>query len=184
LAELFPELEEAIRAAGAGSVLDDLNPGLSEDQIRTEFARINLRPPDEVVTWFQWHNGGSGSVAFTPFFALLPLQRAIENYQKQELGTEPWQYRPGWLAYAGTGLPSLVDCNGNPADPAPVRFHDTWDGGFVSESPESQPQPSMCVPVTWWIEALHNGNYRWLPDRNLWTGEHHGPYPIERTGLS
>lgn len=182
LTELLAELEEEIRTAGAGETLDQMLPGLSEGQIRDALVEVALTPPEELLAWYQWHNGGH--VMLTPFWQPMNLSGAIALYQEQELGTEDWQWRLGWLPIMGSHPFLLIDCSRPPSTPASVRRYNSWSGGFVSELTDDQPQPSLCLPVTWWIEALRTGVYRWEPTLNRWTGDRHGPLPPERLGLA
>lgn len=183
LTELLAELEEEIRAAGAGETLDQMRPGLSEGQIRDALAEVDLTLPEELLALYQWHNGGH--VMLTPFWEPMSLSGAIAIYQDQELGTEDWQWRPGWLPImAAEPRLLLMNCAGPSSDAALLRRYDIWSGGFLSELPGDQPQPSLCVPVMWWIDALRSGVYRWEPALNRWTGDRHGPLPPERLGLA
>ncbi|MCW2546287.1 MAG: hypothetical protein JWN96_747, partial [Mycobacterium sp.] len=53
---VLEQLDELL-IASPDPVTELLSPGLSEHAIQDAFSAIGVRPHDDVVTWFSWHNG-------------------------------------------------------------------------------------------------------------------------------
>ncbi len=59
-AEQLERLKASWRRAGA-PIVDHLEPGLTRDAIDAAFAPYeDLEPPEELYTWWGWHNGAAG----------------------------------------------------------------------------------------------------------------------------
>jgi hypothetical protein len=186
LRELLVELEETIVQAGGGRDLSWCVPGVSEPQVRAAFARIGLVPTGELITWFGWHNGSTGYPLLQKHFPR-SLDELVTDYQRERdtdwLGEAYGQWRPGWVKIIGISHGIAADCNRPEIEATPVRFADPWDGRFDSDDPGAQPQPSMCVMVSWWIDAIRDGYFTWKPDTQSWDWGPPLRLPPERRAL-
>jgi hypothetical protein len=190
-AALLAELEDRIRATGAG-VVDLLAPGISEDQVRTELAEVGMDPPGELVTWFGWHNGlttahpksyGDGLLLL---WLPLTLAESIAEWRPQDHGFEPWQWNPTWLPIGLRGGPErlAVDCTPPQHEVATLRMADPFSGSFnLDDRPNVT---GFATIVGWWIEAMDRHWRVYDPDRDLWDYPEYTRVPVERriTGLT
>ncbi len=107
----------------------------------------------------------------------LSLADAVEQYRKCRTSAEllvvpnlpplddpDYRWNPAWLPVTGPQLPIVIDCSVAEGEPTPIRFID-WQNvdGFFKPRAESLGQM-----VSWWIEAIDCGAWRWNPERNRW----------------
>ncbi|MEO6116793.1 MAG: hypothetical protein ABIP33_10440 [Pseudolysinimonas sp.] len=173
LAELLIAFEESLREQGL-PVDDYLRPGASPDDVRAIFDRFNLVAPDEVVTWFGWHDGRRPireSYLTLPMFQAWSLEdvdlnrRARARVQPFGLTKEDWD--PSWVQIMGDHNGLAVRCSGGPPDVPLVRALEKASPNTLADYTATQ-VVSLCAPVTWWIEGLRSGRYVWHPDANAW----------------
>lgn len=102
--------EAALRRAGA-PVVDCMEPGLTLDQARAltgPFEGISL--PQELLTWFGWHNGAREQADLSPKRMYLSLQEVLEDYEMfRSIGEDGPEHRS--LLPITNASPSLfVEC--------------------------------------------------------------------------
>lgn len=184
--ELLEGLEERWRRQGA-PLADRLQPGLSRGEIERLMAPLGLQLPHEVELWWSWHNGVAASGAkyldraFGPDFAYLPLAEAVERYTTMrriatEVASAPgtegesadpeFWWQPSWFPILGTGYGAVItcDCARPPESPAPI-FSVWW---ATNEVPNDSAASSFGEAVTWWIEALDTGVWKYDPEAKRW----------------
>lgn len=176
LSRLLREYEAEARAH-VGHVSGAL-PGLSRDEIVTQFAEVGLVPPEELVTLFEWHNGVAVGqpnpfprLGFTPLAELCrnysSRQRMFEQFDDEDLQFVTWGAGPGWFPLVPTQYTLVVDCARNPQLPPRVRFTDIeFD---ENQSPRISGQiVSLCTLVIWWIDGIRSGAHTWNDGTQYW----------------
>jgi hypothetical protein len=92
-------------------------------------------------------------------------------------GSEDWQWNPDWIRIMGDAN-GLAICCAAPADNAPLVRGLSWTGEYGTQPTQTLRQVvSLCTPVTWWIDSLRNGWYRWNADSNAWEDVDHWKQP-------
>lgn len=178
----------------AAPIAHALHPGLTQDEIDSITAPTGLVLPDELRTWWGWHDGGSATdlgqsaAEIGPGgWLFLPLQAMVEVYHAQirsaplELAPFPdWYWHPSWF-------PIVISVGG----PSHVLFADT------SEAPKSAPSPvrhldemwsdfrtvrssTLLGTVTTWVHLLETGTVRWDRSTQQWTTDYEGLTPEQR----
>ena len=183
LSQLLAEFETEMVAAGAGHMLAPLQPGLEPDIVRTRLGEIGMAPSREVLAWFAWRNGSEGHLVL-PGKIFYSLDEGIGEYEQADRGEYDWQWREAWLPLTRSGNMNriVVDCRED-AEASAVRCVAFDSGLFSDSSLSAAPQPSLCVMVSWWIEALRAGIYAWEPAVGDWTWDRFNQIPPERDGL-
>jgi hypothetical protein len=182
---LLNRFEDAVRATGAG-VAGLLAPGISEAQVRAELAVIGMEPAQELVTWFGWHNGlttahpettGDGCLLR---WCPLSLRESIDEWQRMPRGPELWQWKPTWLPIGLFGGPQrlAVDCTPPQARLATVR-EAVPEFGYFDES-QVPSVTGFATVVGWWLEALEQGWYTFVPEANAWDWPRRMEMPMDR----
>lgn len=156
-------------------------PGLTDDDMSEALAPLGLSLPLEGRVWWSWHNGvpgrGKAKLVAPSGDKFLSLAEAIETYKEfraivQEL-VEPdiplladpdYRWNPAWLPIRGPQLPVVIDCSVPESQPTPLRFIDLQD---VEGSPKPRAQ-SLGQMLSWWIEAIDCGAWRWNRERSQW----------------
>jgi hypothetical protein len=169
LSELLQELETELRDAGV-PVDAAFRPGTSAPQLRAAFALAGVAVPDEIVVWFGWHDGVNRPIGnrVLPIFEMWSSEETIQKYVNPNgapKGSEAWQWNPEWLHFVGDNNGIAVSCGSGPeAAPLVRRISAGLDYGTQAGDTLHQ-VVSLCTPVTWWIESMRNGWYKW--DRRL-----------------
>lgn len=164
LRDLLAELDDTWLTAGL-PIAHHARPGLTGDEVRRQCRALDLEPPAEVVTWFEWHDGARVHHAIRPEncvgvgnFVLLSLTEALErvvsHWQPNDPTRPSWgpSWRDGWipLAATGTGTSVVVDCR-LPADaPSPVRIFHRDDDAHA----DVVDHPSVAALVEDWIAQI------------------------------
>ena len=133
-----------------------LRPGLSEDEVRTRLAAVEVSPSREYVEWFGWHDGASTESMMTPVHRIETLDRCIEQYATHVIpGGLDEETNAGWfpIATSISGAVVVTDCTGSSSDLA-VTTVVTREGERYS--PEYY-LPSLVVPVRWWVNRFTTG---------------------------
>jgi hypothetical protein len=156
LETLLPLLETAIRDAGLSRLLDRLRPGVPEHVTRDRFEAVGLHAPKELQTWFAWSDGSDGQVI--PYQWFCSQEELFGLYPHLDIGEFFGQWRLGWVPWVNT---IAAYCGQPDADLAPVQKYSPDDGGFERLDPHAVAEPSLCVPVSWWIEHFQKGIYAW-----------------------
>lgn len=146
-----------------------LAPGLSRQEILDQFATIGLTPPEELVTYFEWHNSITpprpGLVNWAhPCFSPGTLEWCIANY-RANVRTAPedaWWFKPGWFNLEeASGF--AVSCMGDPDDSPEVLFISPDD---PFEGARQYPRMvSLCTVFGGWIVLIRSGVYFWRDNR-------------------
>jgi hypothetical protein len=176
LAHLLDIFESELRRQGV-PVDAYLRPGAQASEVRETFERNNLNAPDEVLVWFGWHDGPVRSTAshlVLPMFmswSVAEVDTMRNSPGAQPFGLEDWQWNPSWVQIMGDQNGLAVRCDNEPSAAPLVR-------GLLSGQYGTQPDVtrrqvvSLCTPVTWWIDALQHGWYRWVVSANAWETDH------------
>jgi cell wall assembly regulator SMI1 len=174
--ELLSAFEERLRSQGL-PVDEWARPGLKIDEMEELLAPLGLTLPVEVSIWWQWHDGATRPGRERVFGPkeLLSLGEAVDAYRQLRLiaddtaavwpeGDSDYLWDPAWLPIKGLQLPIVVDCSVPDGQPTPMRFIDWQDlDGF------SEPRAgSFGQMVSWWVEAIDCGAWRWNSERNQW----------------
>lgn len=185
LRELLELFEEEASNQGA-PVKQLLQSGLEVEQVERLLQEVGLGAPDELVALYSWRNGMKDPQDFPLARAVLPrwdfpsLQAAIINY-KAALGSQEKaaQEHPDWPVEsitAGTGSGWLritenligcsVYCMGKRELPPRLRYNDPE---FGSPGTANYFQAvSLTTWVTWLIQGIRNGAYRWNSSGQSW----------------
>jgi cell wall assembly regulator SMI1 len=175
--DLLSDFEARLRSQGL-PVDEWAKPGLAAGKIEEMLAPLGLRLPTEGLTWWQWHDGANRQGQerlFGPWKAYLSLDEAIAVYQESrsvaEVTAGAWPqndpdflWHPTWLPIKGPQLPIVIDCSVPEGQPTPVIFVD-WQNVDGFSKPRAE---SFGQMVSWWIEAIDCGAWRWDPERNQW----------------
>jgi hypothetical protein len=151
-----------------------LQPGAEPAAVRAEFSERGLFAPEEAVVWFGWHNGRRevpGSEQALPMFTAESLGYLRADWLDADRitrGYEEWDWNPNWVQIIGDQVGVAVCCADDPANPPLVRAI-TADGVEGTQEWQTDHQVvSLCTPVTWWIDSLRRGWYRWDPKTEEW----------------
>ena len=176
---MLAQLEAAWAAQGA-PIVDHLAPGLTDGEMSEIMSALGLRLPVEARAWWGWHDGvlwraGGAATperALGPGLEYMPLRDAVEDYLLDrkvfsEVEGDPEPFRPA--AYfpisRGSG-PIRCDCSVPVGAPSPIYNAHTHDS-----HPENMQRPvarSFGEMVSWWIEALADGAWRWDAPSDSW----------------
>ena len=172
LERLLPEFEMELRRAGV-AVDECFAPPIGRSTVAAAFERLALPLPEEVVTWFGWHDGVvdlTWMKAF-PKFEFYSLENVVDRYLNERgwpKGHEDWQWNPEWIQLLGDNNGLAIECL-PPSDVSPRVRPLSHDGEWGTQPDNGYAQVvSLCTPVTWWIESLRAGEYTWYPEHRAW----------------
>jgi hypothetical protein len=181
---LLEELEVTLAAAGVPVNL--FRPGIGSAEVRNRFRSIDRDVPDEVVVWFQWHDGTAMSdsgrmIPILPVFEHWTLDMVIGNIRNPRLpyGHEPWEWNPEWIQLTGDNHGMAVNV-AKSSDEAPLVRALVDDGPVTQGETGANQVVSLCTPVAWWIEAVNNAAIQWDRENNWWITPDFTKQPIER----
>jgi cell wall assembly regulator SMI1 len=178
-ADLLARLEEAWALQGA-SVVDQLAPGLTDEEMDEVTLPLGLRLPIEARVWWGTHDGvpkrPDGSLgperAIGPGLQYLPLREAAEAYIEDRrifgaLEGDPEPFRPATLLpiTRSTG-PILCDCSLPEGAPSPIYYTHTF--GSPDTDLKHPVARSFGEMVCWWVDALTDGSWWWDAARRTW----------------
>jgi hypothetical protein len=185
LTELLSILESELRRQGI-PVDDYLRPGAPEADVLAGFEKCGLEAPDEAVAWFDWHDGpvrSPESHKVMPMFMGWSLDETVRGYLNPKgapKGFEEWHWNPSWIQIMGDANGLAIRCEADRTASPLVRGL-TWDGTHGTQGEQSLRQVvSLCTPVTWWIDSLQHGWYRWNAAGNAWENVDHSKQPLIR----
>jgi cell wall assembly regulator SMI1 len=187
---LLTALEQRLLDHGA-PVIEKLSAGLSDDEIDEALEPLGVQASVEARVWWSWHDGVPTDAVRTsdersvgPGRDYLPLAEAVELYRTmrriaedsaeseaeqgvEERRTADWWWRPDWLPITtnGAGTTVACDCAVSTGAPSPVHAVN-WGARETFYEPSA---PSLGQVVTWWIEALDVGAWRYDGERGRWT---------------
>lgn len=177
--ELLEGLEALWRAEGA-PVVDSLAPGLSRSQMDALTAPLGLKLPVEAQLWWGWHNGAAVAedapavlAEVGPWMPYVSLANALHAYQVcREIAydiddpdygpDELWS--PSWLPIARLGS---IACECAVEEGAPTPILDT-DPQVNRATPARVVAHSFGEMVSWWIDAIECGAWRYDGVRMVW----------------
>ncbi len=167
LRDLLSAFDEETERRG-GSNKEQLQDGLSEDEIRTALGAIGLTPPDELVVWWGWHNGIRPGKQSQSRWEQRRLDDSVQIYRQQLLGTGVGEWNPNWLRFAGphTNHGWSVSCAPDGFPPL-VRATDPVEATTQPEETRFQ-VVSLCTPVTWWLTGITEGWSVWNEKLEFW----------------
>jgi hypothetical protein len=132
-----------------------LRPGATDEHIDTVASRLPFELPEEVRTWFRWHDGTMAEHAdqfenqVAPIWNLISLEQAAAFYRHgQDNLTWAYQWPPHYFPLLHSDRLLVVDCSGALKDPAPI---DVIDPEF--ERPADPPEP-ILPSVTALVETF------------------------------
>jgi cell wall assembly regulator SMI1 len=179
---LTPELLDGLKelwAREGAPVLQHLRPGLAPEEIDALTEPLGVRLPTEARTWWGWHDGVSGTVALGvqrelgPGLPFLPLGDAVALYrhalqQAAEVAGDQADYwwRPSWFPVTERSGEIRCDCSVEDGSPTPIYWaysHDHDADGLANPKVES-----FGTMVTWWIEAVESGAWRYSAEARRW----------------
>jgi SMI1/KNR4 family protein SUKH-1 len=188
--DLLDELRQRLVAQGA-PVVDLLRPGLGDEELDATLQEIGLQPSSEARVWWGWSGGvpasavrfsdersvGPGRDFFEPAEAL-ELYRQVRQIAEQlaadastfALGTDrataDWWWQPGWLPITtnGAGTTIACDCSVPDGKPSPM-YAVNWGARENFYEPSAS---SFGEMLTWWLEALDSGAWRYESDDARW----------------
>ncbi|GAA4963423.1 hypothetical protein [Kineococcus glutinatus] len=174
LADLLSRLEAQWRTHQL-PIADHLRPGVDEIALKARLAERGIVPPREVVTWFGWHDGCS-DIQFSEAISygwLMTLDDALTAYDTH-VNADPEADQHCWLP--------IIDRAG---DYIVVRCHeDSPDLAMTSSVDETATvlppqwwQPSLAVPVQWWIEKFETRTWEKGPTGRIMN---HGYKDVDR----
>jgi hypothetical protein len=167
-AELLASLEQRWRAAGA-LYLDEMAPGLTDEEINAIAAPLGFGLPEEARQWYRWHNGSSQHYV-TPSRVMTPLAEDVERTLMLQEQAPSWQ--AGWLRAMDESPWVAFDCRPTSNDTVPVWHYDPVD------HPTRAVFQSIGDMVTLWIEILDNGIWTWSVEKGWQSRD---PLPAEIT---
>lgn len=176
LAELLAQYESALVAAGAPT--PSFRPGLSRDDIVDKLNSAGLGALEELVTWFEWHDGEivvDGANYVTPTACMLSLENAVmrQSHSTDDVAAN-WGAPRGWLPLVNANFGPAIDCTGNPKDHPRLRYRNEE---FVYQ--DDCRALSLCTLVAWWIFAIENGAHVRDPATGVWGGSARKSHPTQ-----
>lgn len=182
LRELLPDFERELRLQGV-QIDDLLQPGCDPRDVREVGVALGLNIPDELVVWFGWRNGVRSLEPIPrvlPQFDFWPLDLVARRHGTWPFGfgLNDWEWNPNWLHFMGDQHGLAMSCE-EPPENAPLIRALTEEDGTQSKDTRLQ-AVSLCTPVTWWIDALRRGWYRWDRTAQNWEYEDFRVHPEER----
>ena len=179
---------ESILAAQDAPVVQHLQPGASSTALTTVEGFLGMPVPDELRQWWEWHDGTDiqpheraekGLVG--PLFQILSTARAIEFSRKlrgfavEDAADDPDElWGSTWIAIGSQGRVAC-ECNVEKSAPVPVLNVDY----HKVDRPGETAAHSLGEMVSWWIEALESGAWRYDPEHDRWD-RHEELIPRER----
>ena len=171
-------LEAWLRSSGHPGVAG-LRPGVPEAEVREQLGALGLDPPDDVLTFFGWHNGyeqaprddGHWYGRITPSWFPLTLDEACKRFlelremfeleeQHGEMVGTHWFPLLQADAYC-----VLVDCRPEQEHRGRIAVSD-----WITElwpSPDLRPR-SLAEPVEEWLSLLNDGLWHWDRSDDRW----------------
>jgi hypothetical protein len=158
-------------------VADHLRPGLPTERIDEMTAALGLRLPVEARTWWSWHDGvdvALGTVGeLGPGLPFLPLENAVDLCRlfREQAGVawgdqaEQW-WRPSWFPITERLGAIRCDCAVETGAPTPIFYADSHD--YDAEGLTKPRVESFGTMVTWWVEALESGAWRYDATARRW----------------
>jgi cell wall assembly regulator SMI1 len=172
-------------------VVERLRPGLDDDELDSALHAIGLRPSRGTRIWWAWSGGvpaaavqASADRSVGPGREYLEPVEAVALYrQTREIAGEmaadaatfapdtdrssvDWWWQPGWLPITTNGAGTTIACDCSVADGEPSPIHAVnWGAREMFYEPATS---SFGQMVTWWIEALDNGAWRYDPEAGRW----------------
>lgn len=164
----------------AASIVDHLAPGLTDEEMSEITAPLGLSLPLEARAWWGWHDGvpwrpdggATPERALGPGLEYMPLRDAVEGYLLDrriftEVEGDPEPFRPAaYFPITRSSGPILCDCSVPEGAPTPIYYTHTYESRL--ETMQRPVAASFGEMVTWWIEALADGSWRWDSARECW----------------
>ncbi len=149
-------------------ILQHLQPGLSDEVINEQMSALGLHVPEELRTWFGWHNGVAAEV---PQYAAQPgpsvrycsLSEAANFYNVRRAAfakldpsfiVDDWQREWFPICYGTSPQIIAVDCSPKFGVETPVRVLD-WH----HEEVKTPKAASLADMVAIWLRAWDSGAY-------------------------
>ena len=166
-----------------------LAPGASAHRVREVLSEVGLDPPDDLLTWFAWHNGiawrGDERLghAFLVHWIPYSIDEAVAEYRNQPVGTEPWEWHPDWLPIAHLRNADRLGayCGANTQQRGQVRQVSGTER-FWTDPPA---RTRLHELVTWLTDAVEAGHWVYEVSEFAWSAARWVEIPVERrvTGL-
>ena len=176
LGELLEDFEAELRTQNV-PVDRLLRPPVPPKAVRAHFAQLGLDAPDEAVTLFGWRDGVEAGLGLAlPVFELASLEGVVSRYQRSRLGLGEWDWNPHWVQVMGGKYGLAIRCDDQP-DRSPL-VRSVEDAAGSQDWQTDYQVLSLCTPVTWWIDAMRRGWYRYNPAARAWDRSGPSPFPL------
>jgi len=164
---------EAVLAAQGHPVVDGLQPGIKENEVRGRLAQWGLDPPEDLITYFGWHNGyvtpagrdfhgeiGSGVRPMSLAQACQAYEEGVRFDLETLVEHTGWADGTEWfpVVVSTSGRYVLMDCRRDTPSRGSVAG---WENLEMTE-PQFRPA-TLAQPVEWWAEYFETGVWRWDP---------------------
>lgn len=174
LAQLLIRLEDVL-VSNRVPVVDRLAPGLHEKAVRELLGTLGMDPPDDLLTWFGWHNGlvwrGDEQPGDVFLVRWIPysLSEAIAEYHDQPVGREPWQWHPDWLpiAHLRNADRLAVCCGSDAGDRGLVRVVSGVER-FWHDPPA---RTTISDLAAWLAQAVEAGHWAYEAHDHVWSAD-------------
>jgi hypothetical protein len=149
-----------------------MRPGIPGDQVQQALAALGLNAPDDLLTWYGWHDGYQprtdgppGEPALTPFLPRFEFSGLAEmcglylddvKWLLDEIGGDGMKWFP-ILRDPYNDLYVVMDCGPE----TPGRIAALESGAF---EPWLYRPSSLEEPVGWWCDYLETGKYVYDPE--------------------
>ncbi|KQX08010.1 MULTISPECIES: hypothetical protein [unclassified Leifsonia] len=181
LKSLLVEYESLLHELG-GPENTGMRPGVPREITQLALAQRGLKPVEEILVWFEWHDGiqrgATRPLGDFPPMVLASLAESLDRYDEARVLLEhayedemdysfvAWGAGEGWLRLENEGMSVAVDCTGAPDVPPRVR-RTTPDFDYPGTEGWNR-ATSLCTPVARWIESARDGAFTWDPDIEMW----------------
>jgi hypothetical protein len=180
LRTLLLEFEDELESLGCPT-RSTLLPGLDRVEIEAKLASRGLACPEELVVWFEWHNGYArderAPIGGLPLIMPASLDDALAAYDdsrmelelafSEELDLERLSFGAveGWLRLASYSETVAVECSIGGATPPRIRWAnvDFAEPGFETRFRAV----SLCTVIHQWIADARDGAFVWN-DETRW----------------
>jgi len=137
-----------------------LAPGLARTDISRRLEALGIAAPEELIVWWEWHNGHLPGVQHGLRPAQMSLSQAESDYMGMSLGHGPDQWDSHWVEVAGEGWKWSIAVRCATAGEVVVRGISPELGVTTHGDHPTRQAISLCTLVVLWLHAIDAGWYR------------------------